>query len=67
MRKRTNVNNKSNVSLQEPDNKIPHTDRKHTKKNHFNHTNKYSTTKTKNTENEDMQEVITTAESIKLL
>jgi hypothetical protein len=46
--------------------KIPHTDRKHTIKNHFNHTNKYSTTKTKNTENEDMQEVITTVESIKL-
>ena len=40
--------------------KITHTDREHEKRLHFDHTNKYSTKKTKNTANDDMQEVITT-------
>ena len=40
--------------------KIIHNDREHKKRLHFDHTNKYSTNKTKNTANDDMQEVITT-------
>ena len=40
--------------------KITHTDREHKKRLHFDHTNKYSTMKTKNTSNDGMQEVIRT-------